>query len=258
MNKIHPTAIVDPSCSLHESVEIGPYSVVGPDVELGPNCVLNAHAVIKGPSKFGSDNSFFSFCVIGEDTPDLKFKGEKATLEVGSNNTFREFSKVHRGTAADLGYTKIGNNNLVMPGVMIAHDCVLGDDNILVDNCALAGHVKIGDHVTLGGYTLVHQFCQLGSYSFTGMGSHVTMDVPAFIRVAGNPTKQAGVNSVGMERKAFSKDQIANIKKAYKIFYRENLRVEDAVERIKAECDLDTHINLFLDSIHSSTRGILR
>ena len=141
---------------------------------------------------------------------------------------------------------------------MIAHDCVLGDDNILVDNCALAGHVKIGDHVTLGGYTLVHQFCQLGSYSFTGMGAHVTMDVPAFIRVAGNPTKQAGVNSVGMERKAFSKDQIANIKKAYKIFYRENLRVEDAVERIKAECDLDTHINLFLDSIHSSTRGILR
>ena len=258
MSNIHPTAIVDKSCKVHDSVEIGPYCVVGPNVDLGANCILKSHVVVKGPSSFGEHNTFFPFCVIGEDTPDLKFKGEKATLEVGTNNTFREFSKVHRGTGADLGYTKIGNDNLVMPGVMIAHDCVLGDHNILVDNCALAGHVKIGDHVTLGGYTLVHQFCQLGSYSFSGMGSQVTMDVPAFTRVAGTPTKQAGINSVGLERKSFSSEDISNIKKAYRIFFRENLRVDEAIEKIKKECDLNDSINLFLDSIVNSSRGILR
>ena len=258
MSNIHETAIIDPSAKIHSSVKIGPYSIVGPDVNLGPDCELDAHVVVKGPSNFGSGNKFFSFCVVGEATPDLKYKGEKSSLEVGKNNIFREFCKVHRGTDVDLGYTKIGDNNLVMPGVMIAHDCVIGDDNILVDNSALAGHVKLGDHVTLGGYTLIHQFCQLGSYSFTGLGAHVTMDVPAFTRVAGSPIKQAGLNSIGLERKNFLADDISNLKKAYKIFFRQGLKVEEALDMISKECKSNDSLKIFVDSIKNSTRGVIR
>jgi len=258
MSKIHPTAIIDETAVISNSALIGPYCVIGPEVNIGDMCELNSHVVIKGPTNIGKENKFFSFAVIGEDTPDLKFKGERATLEIGDKNVFREFSKVHRGTGADLGYTKIGNENLIMPGVMIAHDCVLGDNNILVDNSALAGHVRLGDYVTLGGYTLVHQYCVLGSYSFTGMGSLISMDVPAFTRVAGNPIKQAGLNSIGLERKSFTKEQISNLKKAYKIFFREGLRSEDALEKISNECQQDENIEIFVDSIKSSSRGVLR
>ena len=258
MSNIHPTAIIDESTSIHESVEIGPYSVIGPDVEIAENCRLKSHVVMKGPTKIGPDNQFFPFCVIGEDTPDLKYQGEKSSLEIGKNNIFREFCKVHRGTKVDLGYTKIGNENLIMPGVMIAHDCVIGNGNILVDNSALAGHVQLGDHVTLGGYTLIHQFCKLGSYSFTGLSSHITMDVPAFTRVAGVPTKQAGLNTIGLERNGFTKKEILNLKKAYKIFFREGLKAEEAVEKINKECQLDEKLKVFIDSIKNSTRGVLR
>ena len=258
MSNIHPTAIIDETAVISDSVLIGPYCVIGAEVNIGEKCELNSHVVIKGPTNIGEENKFYSFAVIGEDTPDLKFRGERATLEIGDKNVFREFSKVHRGTGADLGYTEIGNENLIMPGVMIAHDCVLGDNNILVDNSALAGHVRLGDYVTLGGYTLVHQFCMLGSYSFTGMGSLISMDVPAFTRVAGNPTKQAGLNSIGLERKSFTKEQISNLKKAYRIFFREGLRIEEALEKISNECEQDENIEIFINSIQSSSRGVLR
>ena len=258
MSNIHPTAIIDASASVHESVVIGPYSVIGPDVVISEKCELKSHVVLKGPTHICSGNKFFSFCVIGEDTPDLKYKGEKSRLEIGKNNVFREFCKVHRGTKVDLGYTKIGDENLIMPGVMIAHDCVIGNGNILVDNSALAGHVRLGDHVTLGGYTLIHQFCKLGSYSFTGLSAHITMDVPAFTRVAGTPTKQAGLNTIGLERKGFTKEEIMNLKKAYKIFFREGLKVEEALEKIEQKCLSDDKLKIFIDSIKQATRGVLR
>ena len=258
MSNIHPTAIIHETAQLHQSVQVGPYCVIGKEVSIDEGCILKSHVVIAGPTTIKKNNEFFSFCVIGEDTPDLKFKGEKSTLDIGEGNTFREFCKVHRGTAADLGYTKIGDDNLIMPGVMIAHDCVLGNDNILVDNSALAGHVQLGNNVTLGGYTLVHQFCKLGSHSFTGMGSIISMDVVAFTRVAGNPTKQAGLNNIGLERKGFSKDELSNLKKAYKIFFREGLRAEEAVEKIKSECAQGKHIDTFIESIQSSQRGVIR
>ena len=258
MSNIHPTAIIDASASIHESVVIGPYSVIGPDVVIAEKCELKSHVVMKGPTNIGPENKFFSFCVIGEDTPDLKYKGEKSSLEIGANNVFREFCKVHRGTEVDLGYTKIGDDNLIMPGVMIAHDCVIGNGNILVDNSALAGHVQLGDHVTLGGYTLIHQFCRLGSYSFSGLSAQITMDVPAFTRVAGMPTKQAGLNTIGLERKGFTKEEIMNLKKAYKIFFREGLKVEEAIVKIEQECSLDGKLKIFIDSIKQATRGVLR
>ena len=258
MSNIHPTAIIDPSASIHESVVIGPYSVIGPDVVIAEECQLKSHVVLQGHTNIGPGNKFFSFCVIGEDTPDLKYKGEKSSLEIGKNNVFREYCKVHRGTEVDLGYTKIGDDNLIMPGVMIAHDCVIGNGNILVDNSALAGHVQLGDHVTLGGYTLFHQFCKLGSYSFTGLSAHITMDVPAFTRVAGTPTKQAGLNTIGLERKGFTKEEIMNLKKAYKIFFREGLKVDEALEKIEQECLSDDKLKIFIDSIKQATRGVLR
>ena len=258
MSNIHPTAIIDAASSIHKSVVIGPYSVIGPDVVIEEGCQLKSHVVLQGPTNIGPGNKFFSFCVIGEDTPDLKYKGEKSSLEIGKNNVFREFCKVHRGTEVDLGYTKIGDDNLIMPGVMIAHDCVIGNGNILVDNSALAGHVQLGDHVTLGGYTLIHQFCKLGSYSFTGLSAHITMDVPAFTRVAGTPTKQAGLNTIGLERKGFTKEEIMNLKKAYKIFFREGLKVDEALEKIEQECLSDDKLKIFIDSIKQATRGVLR
>ena len=258
MSNIHPTAIIDAASSIHKSVVIGPYSVIGPDVVIAEDCELKSHVVLQGPTNVGPGNKFFSFCVIGEDTPDLKYKGEKSSLEIGKNNVFREFCKVHRGTEVDLGYTKIGDDNLIMPGVMIAHDCVIGNGNILVDNSALAGHVQLGDHVTLGGYTLIHQFCKLGSYSFTGLSAHITMDVPAFTRVAGTPSKQAGLNTIGLERKGFTKEEIMNLKKAYKIFFREGLKVDEALEKIEQECLSDDKLKIFIDSIKQATRGVLR
>ena len=165
---------------------------------------------------------------------------------------------MHRGTSADLGLTKIGNVNLIMPGVMIAHDCVLGDHNILVDNCALAGHVKIGNYVTLGGYTLIHQFCQLGSYSFTGMGSQINMDVAAYTRVAGNPLKLLGINAIGLERKSFSKNQISNIKDAFKIFFKSKLKSEDAISDLEKKFSKDEDVKIFIRSVKKSSRGIHR
>ena len=258
MAKIHNSAIIGKDCKIGDNVFIGPYSVIGPDVVIAENCELKSHVVLKGPTNIDSGNKFFSFCVIGEDTPDLKYKGEKSSLEIGKNNVFREFCKVHRGTEVDLGYTKIGDDNLIMPGVMIAHDCVIGNGNILVDNSALAGHVQLGDHVTLGGYTLIHQFCKLGSYSFTGLSAHITMDVPAFTRVAGMPTKQAGLNTIGLERKGFTKEEITNLKKAYKIFFREGLKVEEAIKKIENECLSDNKLKIFIDSIKQATRGVLR
>ena len=188
----------------------------------------------------------------------MKYQGEKTYLEIGNGNTFREFCKVHRGTAADLGFTKVGNKNLIMPGVMIAHDCVLGDHNILVDNCALAGHVKIGDYVTLGGYTLIHQFCQLGSYSFTGMGSQITMDIAAYTRVAGNPLKLLGINTIGLERKSFSNNQISNIKDAFKIFFKSKLKSEDAIAELEKKFSKDEDVKIFITSVKKSSRGIHR
>ena len=258
MSNIHQTAVIDKNAKLHESVKVGPYCVIGPEVSIGKDCILKSHVVVNGPTKIGSDNEFFSFSVIGEDTPDLKYQGEKTYLEIGNGNTFREFCKVHRGTASDLGFTKVGNKNLIMPGVMIAHDCVLGDHNILVDNCALAGHVKIGDYVTLGGYTLIHQFCQLGSYSFTGMGSQITMDVAAYTRVAGNPLKLLGINAIGLERKSFSKNQISNIKDAFKIFFKSKLKSEDAITELERKFSKDEDIKIFITSVKKSSRGIHR
>ena len=206
-------SLIDSSAKIDKSVKIGPFCVIGPDVEIGSNCVLHSHVVIKGPTKIGEGNIFFQFSTIGEDTPDKKYAGEETTLEIGDNNIFREGVTVHRGTVQDQSKTLIGNENLFMAYVHIAHDCVVGNKNVFANATCLAGHVRVGNQVTLGGVTLVHQFCSLGDHSFTGINTIITMDVPAFVKVAANPARPIGLNTVGMQRNKFDNDSINLIKK---------------------------------------------
>ena len=184
---IHPTAIIDPTAELAEDVQVGPYSVIGPNVKIGKGCVIHAHVILKGPTTLGEDNQIYQFSSVGEDTPDLKYNGEPTQLLVGDRNIIREGVTIHRGTIQDKGYTQIGNDNLIMAYAHIGHDSVVGNHTVLVNNVALAGHVDIADWAILSGYTLVHQYCKIGEHAFLGFGSSVSKDVPAFVMANGNP-----------------------------------------------------------------------
>ena len=186
---IHQQAIVEPGARLAEDVVVGPWTYIGADVEIGPGCIIEPHVVIKGPTRIGSNNHIYQFASVGEATPDLKYRNEPTRLVIGDNNVIRESATIHRGTVQDRAETTIGNANLIMSYVHVGHDCVVGNHTILVNNCALAGHVKVGDWAILSGYTLVHQFCQIGPHSFSGMGSAIGKDVPAFVTVSGAPAE---------------------------------------------------------------------
>jgi UDP-N-acetylglucosamine acyltransferase len=255
---IHPTAIIDPTAKLAANVSIGPWTLIGPDVEIGEGTVVHSHVVIKGPTKIGKNNTIYQFSTVGEDTPDLKYKGEPTQLIIGDNNTIREGVTIHRGTIQDKGLTFIGNHNLIMAYVHIGHDSIVHNHTILVNNTALAGHVEVGDWAILSGYTLVHQFCSIGAHAFTGMGTAVGKDVPAYVMTNGSPAAAHGINSEGLKRRGFSLEAISNIKKAYKIAYRQGLTVEEAVEQLKVLSVDAPEIQLFIDSIVQSKRGIVR
>ncbi len=250
---IHPKSKVD------KSTEIGPFCYIGEGVEVGPNCNLKSHVVIKGPTKIGSDNTFFQFCTIGEDTPDKKYKGEATTLEIGDGNIFREGFTAHRGTIQDKSTTKIGDNNLFMAYSHVAHDCLVGNHNVFANNSGLAGHVEVGNHATLGAVTLVHQFCEIGDFAFTGLNTLITMDVPAFVKVAANPARPVGLNVVGMQRNNFSDDDIALLKKGYRIVYRKGYSLEEAIKSLQDLNETNNEaLKTFIDSIKKSSRGLLR
>ena len=252
-------SVIDSSAKIDKSVKIGPFCVIGHDVEIGPDCILHSHVVIKGPTKIGSGNIFFQFSTIGEDTPDKKYDGEATTLEIGKNNIFREGVTVHRGTVQDKSKTAIGSQNLFMAYVHIAHDCIVGDNNVFANATCLAGHVKVGNHVVLGGVTLVHQFCSLGDHSFTGINTIITMDVPAFVKVAANPARPIGLNTVGMQRNNFDNDYVNLIKKAYRIIYRKGYSLDEAIKRLHLlNQDKNPALTTFISSIERSERGLLR
>lgn len=257
---IHDTAVIDDSAIISENVQIGPYCIIGPNVEIGENTILKSNVVIQGPTKIGSNNKFYQFSVIGEATPDKKYHGEETTLEIGSNNIFREGVTIHRGTIQDKSTTVIGDNNLLMPYVHIAHDCVLGNGNTFANNSGLAGHVVIGNYVTLGGYSLIHQFCSVGDYAFLGMSTGVVMDIPAFVKAAYHPAKVIGLNSIGMSRNGVSDESASLLKKAYKLLYRKGLKLEDSIDKIVMlhEETNDENLKIFINSIKASTRGITR
>lgn len=255
---IDPSAIIHPSAKLAADVEVGPWTLIGPDVEIGEGCVIASHIVIKGPTKIGKQNHIYQFSSIGEDTPDLKYKGEPTRLVIGDHNVIREGVTIHRGTVQDRSETTIGDNNLLMAYVHVGHDSVIGNHCILVNNAALAGHVHIGDWAILSGFTLVHQFCKIGAHSFAGMGSAIGKDVPAYVMVNGSPAEAKNINVEGLRRRGFTKDDIALLTKAYKIIYRRGLTLDEALAELSPLAVSSPALQALIDSLNSSTRGIVR
>lgn len=257
---IHETSIVHSSSKIDDSVEIGPFCIVGENVEIKKDTKLISHVVIKGPTSIGANNTFYQFSTIGDDTPDKKFKGEKTKLEIGDNNIFREGVTVHRGTVQDKELTKIGSDNLFMAYSHVAHDCVVGNHNVFANNAGIAGHVNVGDNITIGALTTVHQFCKLGDFCFVGMNTSINMDIPAYLKVAADPARVIGLNTVGMTRNGIEKESMSLIKKAYKLVYKKNLKINAAINEMKKlnHDSQNTYLDTFIASIEASERGILR
>jgi len=255
---IHDTAIIDPSARLHASVRVGPWTLIGPDVEIGEGSVVESHVVIKGPTRIGARNHIYQFSTVGEATPDLKYRDEPTELHIGDDNIIRENVTIHRGTVQDRSLTQIGDRNLIMAYVHSGHDSVVGNDTILVNNMALAGHVEVGDWAILTGYTLVHQFCKIGAHSFSGMGTSIGKDVPAFVTVAGSPAVAKTINTEGLRRRGFDSNEIAALRRAFKIVYRQGLTLEIALERLETMVEDTPSIQMLIDSLVQSQRGIVR
>ena len=255
---IDSTAIVDSHAELADGVSIGPYSMIGADVKIGAGTVIGSHVVIKGPTSIGKDNRVYQFSSIGEDPQDKKYAAEITRLEIGDRNTIREFTSMHRGTQQDNCVTKIGDDNLFMAYTHVAHDCIIGNNVIMANGASLAGHVHLNNNAILGGFTLVHQFTQVGQYSFAAMGSAITQDIPPFIMVGGKPTRPHGINSVGMERNGISAEDIRLIRNAYKIIYKMNLRLEDAIEKMEELASDSKQLADMISFLRNVSRGILR
>ncbi len=255
---IHPTAIIDPGAQLAADVEVGPYTVIGPEVCVDAGTRIGAHTVVRGPTRIGKNNHIYNHVSLGEAPQDKKYNGEPTGLEIGDGNTIREFCTLNRGTAQDVGITRIGNNNWIMAYVHFAHDCQIGDNIVFANSVQLAGHVHIGDHAILGGFTGVHQFVHIGAHSFMGIATILTQDVPTFVTVAGNPAKPFGINSEGLSRRGFSSAAIAKIKRAYKTLYRNGLSFDEAKAEIAAQANDCIELRLLSDFLQTSTRGIVR
>lgn len=258
MTAIHPTAIVDPGAEVAPDVVIGPYAVIGVGVSIGAGTTIGAHVVVKGTTRIGRQNRIFQFASIGEDPQDKKYGGEATRLEIGDRNTFREFCTINRGTAQDLGVTRIGNDNWIMAYVHVAHDCVIGDHVIFSNNTTLAGHVHVGDHVICSGFSAVHQFCRLGAHSFLGGFAAITRDVPPYVIVAGQPTAPHGINAEGLKRRGFTADQLRNLKDAYRILYREQLQLAEARERLAGLAATQPELRILVEFIDQSERSLIR
>jgi UDP-N-acetylglucosamine acyltransferase len=255
---IHSTAIIDPSARIADDVEIGPWTLIGADVEIGAGTRIASHVVVKGPTTIGSNNHIFQFSTIGEDTPDLKYKGEATRLIIGDNNTIREGVTIHRGTVQDRGETRIGSHNLLMAYAHVGHDSVIGDRCIMVNNASISGHVNLGDWAILSGYVLVHQFCQIGAHAFVGPASVILKDVPAYTMISGSPAEARNINVEGLKRRGFSADAIAALRRAYKVLYRQSLTVDEALAEMQTMVADNAEVQLLIDSVKNATRGIVR
>ncbi len=254
----HPTAIIAESAQLADDVRVGPYAVIGEDVSIGKGCEIGAHAVVKGPSTIGRDNRIYPFAAVGDAPQDKKYAGEPTRLEIGDGNTIREFCTINRGTVQDEGVTRIGNDNWLMAYVHVAHDCVLGDHIILANNTSLAGHVQMGDWVICSGFAAAHQFCRIGAHAFIGAYVGAARDVPPYVVVTGNPPEPRGINLEGLRRRGFGAEQMRNLKEAYRVLYRSNLRLEEAREKIGELAESQTELQIMVEFLDLSERGIIR
>ncbi|MEP7247574.1 MAG: acyl-ACP--UDP-N-acetylglucosamine O-acyltransferase [Gammaproteobacteria bacterium] len=255
---IDPRAIVSPQAQLAADVTVGPFSIIGPDVVIGAGTQVGPHVVINGPTRIGKDNRVFQFASLGDAPQDKKYKGEPTRLVIGDRNVFRESCTINRGTTHDKGVTTIGSDNLFMAYSHVAHDCVLGN-NLIFANCAtLGGHVEIGDWVIFGGMAAIHQFCKVGAHAFIAGGAIVTRDVPTYVMVAGNPAAPHSVNSEGLKRRGFSPQQVRNIKNAFRVLYRSELKLSDAVVQLKQLGKSQPEVAVFAEFIGTSERSIVR
>jgi len=255
---IHPTAVIDSTARIGKNVEIGPYSIIGSNVEIGDDSIIGPHVVINGPTRLGTENHIFQFASIGEVPQDKKFHGENSTLEIGDRNHIREFVTINRGTEDGGGVTRIGNDNWLMAYIHIAHDCIVGNNVIFSNGASLAGHVTVDDHAILGGFTLVHQFCHIGSHAFCGMGSAVSKDVPPYLIVNGNPAQARGLNLEGLKRRGFSKQTLKSLREAYKLVYDSDLIIKEALPKLEPLAAASEEVSHFVEFIKTSSRGILR
>ncbi|MBI4445654.1 MAG: acyl-ACP--UDP-N-acetylglucosamine O-acyltransferase [Acidobacteria bacterium] len=260
MMEIHDTAIVSPRAELAPGVKIGPYCVIGEEVYIGENSFIGPHTVIRGLARIGKRNRVLGQSAIGTDPQDLKFRGERSCLEIGDENIIREFVTINRGTAGGGGRTVIGSGNLMMTGVHIAHDCIIGDDVILANAATLAGHVLVGSHSTIGAFSGVHQFCRVGDYAFVGGYSVITRDALPFVKTVGtrNEARIYGINSIGLERKGFSPERIVILKKAYRWLFQKGLKVADAVLEIREEGLASEEVQFLIRFIEEASRGFVR
>ena len=258
-SSIAETAIVSSEAAIAPDVHIGPYAVIGPNVTIGAGTVVGPHVRIEGPTVIGERNRFVGQCAVGTDPQDLKYHGERTELRIGNENVFREFVTINRGTVGGGGRTSIGSQNFFMAYAHVAHDCSIGDGTIFANNATLAGHVEVGDFSTIGAFSAVHQFCKVGDHAFIGGGSICTQDVLPYVKTVGNrPAKTYGVNTIGLERKGFSKDTIEALQRAYRILVRSKLKLQDALARIEAELSLYPEVRYLVEFVRTSKRGIIR
>jgi UDP-N-acetylglucosamine acyltransferase len=256
---IHESAIIDAGARVPASCRIGPYCVIGPEVELGENCELISHVVLHGPTRMGSHNRIFPFASVGLEPQDLKFKGEKTRLEIGDHNVIREFATLHRGTPGGGGITRIASHCLIMAYAHIAHDCQVGSYVIMANAATLAGHVTIEDYATVGAFSAVHQFTRVGAHAYIGGGTINTRDVLPFSKTsAGRDARAYGMNTIGLERRGFSKERLAKIHHAYRVLLSSKLNTSQALEKLKAEGEQGEDVAQLIRFIESSERGVIK
>lgn len=255
---VHPTALIEDGASLAPDVSVGAYSIIGGRVSIGAGCVIGPHVVITGRTRLGENNRIFQFASIGEAPQDKKYAGEDTELVIGNGNTIREYCTLNRGTAQGGGTTAIGDDNLFMAYVHVAHDCRIGNHTIFANGATLAGHVTVGDYAVFAGYSGAHQFCSIGAHAFLGMYGGVSKDVPAYLMVSGQPPKPRGINQEGLKRRGFSDAQIRNIREAYKVIYLRGLSRDQALEKLRELLPEQPELQELIASAESSTRGLLR
>lgn len=255
---IHPQAIIDPAARIDENVSIGPFSVIGADVEILSGTTVASHVVINGPTRIGHDNRIFQFASVGEKPQDLKFNDEPTRLEIGDDNTIREYATLHRGTPGGGSVTRVGSHNLFMVSTHVAHDCIIGDHVILANATALAGHVEVGDYAILGGYTTVHQFTRIGAHAFSGFSTAIDRDVLPFFTVAGNRARAVGINKEGLRRRKFDPATVRNLQEAFKLLIKSTCSHKVALEKVGQIAERDANVRLMLDFLDASERGWIR
>lgn len=259
MTLIHPTAVVDTSASIKPNVEIGPWAVIGPNVVVGARSIIGAHVVLEGPLVMGVDNHVYPHAIVGTPPQDIKYHNEPTRLEIGDRNLVREFVTVTRGTPHGRGVTKIGSDVFLMAYTHVGHDNIIGDHVVIANNVQLAGHVRVEDYAVIGGCTAIHQFVHIGTHAFVGGGSHVRMDIAPFCKVAGSRARLFGLNTVGLRRRGFTRDQLITLHHAYRLAFLSNLLAIEAAAQIEAELvPVCPQLKELVEFLRKSERGVTR